>query len=62
MTAARPVRVRSLFEAHLPVADMARAVAFYRDVIGLEIAYEDTGRGLTFFWAGEPGGADQPGS
>lgn len=57
MTAARPVRVRSLFEAHLPVADMARAVAFYRDVIGLEIAYEDAGRGLAFLWAGEPGGA-----
>jgi lactoylglutathione lyase len=57
VTAARPVRVRSLFEAHLPVADMARAVAFYRDVIGLEIAYEDAGRGLAFLWAGEPGGA-----
>ena len=57
MTAAGPVRVTSLFEAHLPVADVARSVAFYRDVLGLEVAYEDAGRGLAFVWAGEPGGA-----
>jgi lactoylglutathione lyase len=57
VTAARPVRVRSLFEAHLPVADVGRAVAFYRDVVGLEVAYEDAGRGLAFVWAGAPGGA-----
>jgi len=57
VTAAGPVRVTSLFEAHLPVADVARSVAFYRDVLGLEVAYEDAGRGLAFVWAGEPGGA-----
>ena len=57
MTAAGPVRVTSLFEAHLPVADVARSVAFYRKVLGLEVAYEDAGRGLAFVWAGEPGGA-----
>jgi lactoylglutathione lyase len=52
-----PVRVRSLFEAHLPVADVARSVAFYRDVVGLDAAYDDAGRGVAFMWAGEPGGA-----
>ena len=57
MTAARPVRVNSLFEAHLPVADIARAVAFYRDVVGLDAAYDDAGRGVAFMWAGSPGGA-----
>jgi len=57
VTAAGPVRVTSLFEAHLPVADVARSVAFYRDVLGLDVAYEDAGRGLAFVWAGEPGGA-----
>ena len=57
MTAAGPVRVTSLFEAHLPVADVSRSVAFYRGVLGLEVAYEDAGRGLAFVWAGEPGGA-----
>ena len=57
MTAAGPVRVSSLFEAHLPVADVGRSVAFYHDVAGLEVAYEDAGRGLAFVWAGAPGGA-----
>ena len=57
MTTARRVRVNSLFEAHLPVADVARAVAFYRDVVGLEVAYDDAGRGVAFMWAGSPGGA-----
>jgi len=57
VTAAGPVRVRSLFEAHLPVADVARAVRFYRDVVGLEVAHDDAQRGVAFLWAGEPGGA-----
>ena len=57
MTAHGPVRVRSLFEAHLPVADVARAVAFYRDALGLETAYDDADRGVAFMWAGSPGGA-----
>jgi len=57
VTPAGPVRVRSLFEAHLPVADVGRAVAFYRDVLGLEVAYDDAERGVAFVWAGEPGGA-----
>lgn len=49
--------VRGLFEAHLPVADIPRAVAFYRDIVGLELAYEVPDRGAAFLWAGEPGGA-----
>ena len=32
---AQPVPIRGLFEAHLTVADLGRAVAFYRDVVGL---------------------------
>ena len=57
MTAAGPVRITSLFEAHLPVADVARAVGFYRDVVGLETAYEDAERGVAFLWLGTPGAA-----
>ena len=57
MTASGPVRISSLFEAHLPVADVARAVGFYRDVVGLEPAYDDAARGVAFLWAGAPGGA-----
>ena len=57
MTASGPVRVTSLFEAHLPVADVARSVRFYRDVVGLELAYDDAERGVAFLWLGEPGAA-----
>jgi lactoylglutathione lyase len=49
--------VRGLFEAHLPVDDVPRAVHFYREIVGLELAYEVPDRGAAFLWAGEPGGA-----
>ena len=52
----RPV-VRGLFEAHLTVADLDRSVAFYRDVVGLEVAYELPDRAVAFVWVGRPGGA-----
>jgi lactoylglutathione lyase len=45
-----PVPVRGLFEAHLTVADLPRAVAFYRDIVGLPVALELPERGVTFFW------------
>ena len=47
---AQPVPIRGLFEAHLTVADLGRAVAFYRDVVGLPVALEIPERGATFFW------------
>ena len=34
---------------------MKRSVEFYRDVVGLELAYELPERGTAFFWCGEPG-------
>lgn len=57
MTTSNMPTVRGLFEAHLPVADIPRAIAFYRDVVGLELAYEVPDRGAAFLWVGEPGGA-----
>src|SRR5262249_24014204 len=51
------VRVDGLFETHLSVADVARAVEFYRDVVGLELAYEVPERGAAFLWIGAPGQA-----
>jgi lactoylglutathione lyase len=47
---ASPVPVRGLFEAHLTVADLGRAVAFYRDVVGLPLALEIPERGAAFLW------------
>ena len=49
--------VRGLFEAHLPVADVAASRAFYREVVGLEPAYEMPERGAAFFWCGAAGGS-----
>ena len=49
------VPVRGLFEAHLPVSDLGRSVAFYRDVVGLQLAIELPERSVAFFWCGERG-------
>jgi lactoylglutathione lyase len=46
-----------LFEAHLAVSDLSRAVSFYQDVVGLEVAFEAPERGAVFLWVGVPGGA-----
>jgi len=45
----------SLFEAHLPVSDVDASIAFYRDVIGLPVAYIVPGGQAAFFWIGSRG-------
>ena len=45
----------ALFESHLTVADLPRSIAFYRGVVGLELAYELPERGAAFFWVGGRG-------
>ena len=52
-----PVPIGGLFEAHLSVSDLDRSVAFYRDVVGLPLAFEVAERGAAFFWIGSPGEA-----
>jgi len=49
--------VHGLFEAHLTVSDIARSTAFYREVVGLEPAYESPQRSAAFLWVGGPGTA-----
>jgi len=49
--------IDSLFEAHLTVADLDRAMAFYRDVVGLPLAMHDSELGAAFFWVGGSGEA-----
>jgi lactoylglutathione lyase len=48
-------KVDRLFEAHLPVADIAASVAFYRDRVGLELAHLVAARQAAFFWVGSRG-------
>ena len=50
-------RVDGLFEAHLSVGDLGRSLAFYRDVVGLTVAYELRERRVAFLWCGDPGGS-----
>ena len=49
--------VDGLFESHLLVSDLDRSVGFYRDVVGLEVAYELPARDAVLLWIGRPGGA-----
>jgi lactoylglutathione lyase len=50
------IPVQSLFETHLTVTDLDRAVEFYRDVVGLQLAYVTSPR-AAFFWIGPAGNA-----
>jgi lactoylglutathione lyase len=52
-----PVPLHGLFEAHLTTSDLERSIDFYRDVVGLPLAYELPQRGAAFFWIGKPGEA-----
>ena len=45
-------QIEAVYETHLPVADLSRSIAFYRDVLGLELASQPPERGVAFFWVG----------
>lgn len=49
--------VHGLFEAHLEVGDLDKAIAFYGDVVGLRLAHLDSARQVAFFWIGSAGNA-----
>ncbi len=53
--AAPVVPIGDLFETHLTVSDLDRSVAFYRDVLGLELAHVIPARHVAFFWVGRAG-------
>jgi lactoylglutathione lyase len=47
--------VEGLFEAHITVRDFERSIAFYRDVVGLELGFAQPERPAAFFWVGGRG-------
>jgi lactoylglutathione lyase len=49
------ILAKDLFEVHMTVADLDRAIAFYGDVVGLRLAHIDTARQAAFFWIGPVG-------
>jgi lactoylglutathione lyase len=51
------IPVHDLFEVHLTVANLNRAIAFYRDAVGLRLAHIESSRQVAFFWIGSVGNA-----
>jgi len=51
------IPVQDLFEVHMTVADLDRAIGFYRDAVGLRLARIELSRQAAFFWVGAPGNA-----
>jgi len=46
--------IKGLYETHLFVRDLQRSIAFYKDLLGLELCYKEPERKVAFFWIGEP--------
>jgi lactoylglutathione lyase len=51
------IAAEDLFEVHITVTDLQRAIAFYRDVVGLRLAHIEQARQVAFFWIKNPGHA-----
>lgn len=49
--------ILGLFETHINVSNLERAIAFYRDVLGLELGSLEQDRRVAFFWLGQRGEA-----
>ena len=47
------VPIHGLFETHLTVSDLQQSITFYRDIVGLELAFEVSDRNAAFFWIGD---------
>ena len=45
--------IRGVYEIAIPVRELARAEAFYCDVLGFERGLRDERRGWLFLWVGE---------
>lgn len=51
------VDVQDLFESHLTVTDLTRAIHFYERVLGLRLAHVASSGQAAFFWIGSAGTA-----
>ena len=51
------IPIQDLFETHLTVTDLDRAIEFYRGALGLRLAYVLSSRQGAFFWIGADGNA-----
>lgn len=46
--------IQGLYETHLYVENLERAINFYKNVLGLEFASLEEKRRIAFFWIGRP--------
>jgi len=51
------IPIRDLFESHLTVEDLDRSMAFYGQILGLELAEVFLDRRVAFYWMGGRGNA-----
>lgn len=49
------IPIERLFEAHITVRHLERSMAFYRDVLGLEVGFTQPERPGALFWVGARG-------
>jgi lactoylglutathione lyase len=49
------IPIRDLFETHLTVSNLQRAMEFYGDKLGLKLAHVFPERKVAFYWIGQPG-------
>ena len=49
--------IDGIFETHLNVRDLEKSVHFYKDILGLTLAYTQSERDRAFFWVGGEGKA-----
>ncbi len=45
--------IKGLYETHLQVSNLEKAVGFYTEVLGLELAHRDETRPVAFLWIGK---------
>ncbi|MEI4802530.1 VOC family protein [Bacillus sp. FJAT-51639] len=45
--------IRNIYETHLQVSDLERAIDFYKNKLGLKLARKSIERKVAFFWIGE---------
>ncbi|WP_345767282.1 MULTISPECIES: VOC family protein [Chryseobacterium] len=45
--------IKGLYETHIQVSDLERAIAFYTEILGLELAHRDETRPIAFLWIGK---------
>lgn len=45
--------IKGLYETHIQVSDLEKAIEFYTEALGLELAHRDETRPIAFLWIGK---------